>query len=96
MRETWFVLEDGNVVHPNECTYDDRGTFRHKDGVAVAKRGDAYSSRGVDLDAMRAKTVDPANKLPAAKDREMRPATDDGKGYRTRGRSGSTTEGAKP
>ncbi len=55
MRATWYVLEDGRVVDPNECVGDDKGELHHKDGVPVAKRGDAYSSRGVDLDVMRAK-----------------------------------------
>jgi hypothetical protein len=50
MRATWYVLEDGSVVDPVECDFDDKGVLRHKGGVAVAKRApDAYSSRGVDL-----------------------------------------------
>jgi hypothetical protein len=58
MRATWYVLEDGNVVDPNECAPDEAGNLRHKDGVAVARRGDVYSSRSVELPA----------------DREMKPA----------------------
>lgn len=85
MRETWFELEDGNVVHPNECTYDDKGTLRHKGGVAVAMRGDVHRSRGVDVEAMRAKaremTAD--GEKPVGQDREMKPAGG-GKTYRTR------------
>lgn len=88
MRETWFVLEDGRAVDPNECTFDGSGVFRHKTGVAVAKRGDAYSSRGVDVEAERAKAardlVASADK-PVADDREMKPAGS-GRTYRTRGK----------
>lgn len=89
MRETWYVLDDGSVVDPNECAPDGKGDLRHKGGVAVAKRGDAYSSRGVDVEAMRAKATRDmaaaAEKL-ASDDREMKPAA--GKPYRTRGGKG--------
>lgn len=85
MRETWFVLDDGNVVDPNECAPDEKGNLRHSGGVYVAKRGDAYSSRGVDVEAMRAaREVTAATDKPASADREMKPTTG-GKGYRTRG-----------
>lgn len=57
MRATWYVLEDGNVVDPIDCVVDDKGVLRHKSGIAVAKRGDAYSSRGVDLDDVGAVTA---------------------------------------
>lgn len=50
MRETWYVLEDGNVADPNECSSDDKGVLTHKSGAKVAMRGDVPSSRGVDLD----------------------------------------------
>lgn len=83
MRATWYVLEDGRVVDPNECEGDEKGALRHKDGVAVAKRGDAYSSRGVDIDAANARDVTAGDGKPDAKDREMKPAAS-GKGYRTR------------
>jgi hypothetical protein len=47
-RETWYVLEDGSVVSPAEVSTNDKGALVHKSGVAVAMRGDAHSSRGVD------------------------------------------------
>lgn len=50
--ETWYVLEDGNVANPAECTVDEKGKLFHK-GVAVATRGDAYSSRSVDVSKVR-------------------------------------------
>jgi hypothetical protein len=53
MRATWYVLEDGNVADPNECAPDETGSLRHKDGVAVARRGDVYSSRSVEVPADR-------------------------------------------
>lgn len=45
--ETWYVLEDGTAANPNECRVEN-GRLRHKNGF-VAMRGDAYSSRGVDV-----------------------------------------------
>lgn len=57
-RETWYVLENGDVCHPSEVVADDKGALRHKNGVAVAMRGDAYSSRSVDPEEERAKRKD--------------------------------------
>ena len=59
MTEVWYVLEDGSTANPNECAPDDEGTLRHKDGVAVARRGDAYSSRSVDPKQMKARATKP-------------------------------------
>jgi chromatin remodeling complex protein RSC6 len=54
-RETWFVLEDGNVVDPAECS-DVEGALTHESGVKVAMRmHDCPMSRGIDADAERAK-----------------------------------------
>ena len=50
MRETWYVLEDGSLADPRDVAPDDQGVLRASSGVAVARRGDAYSSRGVDVD----------------------------------------------
>lgn len=62
MRETWYVLEDGSVVNPSEVAHDEQGILRHSSGVAVAMRGQAPSSRGVDLDDLpsEAKDMKPA------------------------------------
>ena len=82
MRATWYILEDGRTVDPNDCAPDPRGHLRHKDGVAVAmKTADAYASRGVVLDDVAARDVT------APSDREMKPAAG-GRGYRTRGAKG--------
>lgn len=59
MRATWYVLESGKTVDPNECAPDDAGVMRHASGVAVAKRGDALSSCGVDLEAAQAEAEAP-------------------------------------
>jgi hypothetical protein len=48
MRETWYVLEDGNVADPADVAYDKNGVLRHRDGVAVAMRGQVPHSRSVD------------------------------------------------
>lgn len=51
MRATWYVLEDGNVADPSECTPDEKGALTHESGVKVAMRfADCPMSRGVDLD----------------------------------------------
>lgn len=55
MRATWYVLEDGTVVDPAEVSPDATGALRHKNGTAVAMRGDVPSSRGVDPDEERSK-----------------------------------------
>lgn len=73
MRETWYVLEDGRVASPNDVAPDAGGKLVSKDGVAVAMRGDAYSSRGVDVDEAKAK--------PATKD--VKPE-EPKRGYKTR------------
>lgn len=50
MRATWYLLEDGTTVDPNECTVVD-GVLTHESGVAVAMRNhDCPMSTGVDLD----------------------------------------------
>lgn len=55
MRETWYVLEDGNVADPSEVSPDKSGSLKHKSGVAVAMRGDVPSSRSVDPEEERGK-----------------------------------------
>ncbi len=54
MRETWYVLEDGSVADPADVYHDGAG-LRHKNGIAVAMRGDVPSSRSVDFEEERAK-----------------------------------------
>lgn len=81
VHDTFYVLEDGSKADPNDVVTDDKGVLRHKDGAAVAMRGNVPRTSGVGPAAVKA--------APAAKDREMK-AADDGKGYRTRGRPGST------
>ena len=55
MRETWYVLEDGTAADPREVAPDASGVLRHKNGVAVAMKGQVTSSRGVDPEEERAK-----------------------------------------
>ena len=79
MRETWYVLEDGSVVDPNEVAPDDKGVLRHSNGGAVAMRGQTPSSRGVDAAVERAK----ANPKSKSKARDMKPE-ESVSGYTTR------------
>lgn len=58
MRATWYVLEDGKVADPNECTSDEKGALTHKSGVKVAMRfPDCPMSRGVDVDERTGKLM---------------------------------------
>lgn len=51
-RATWYVLEDGTPVDPNECATNEKGRLAHKDGlVALREDGETPRSRGVDVDA---------------------------------------------
>ncbi len=84
MRATWFVLEDGSVVDPNDCMPDDSGALRHKGGVPVARRGDAYSSRGVDLREMQPKPAKAPKVKATEKDRQITASSDGAKTYETR------------
>ena len=50
MRATWYLLEDGTAVDPNECATVD-GVLMHESGAAVAMRShDCPMSTGVDID----------------------------------------------
>lgn len=71
MRETWYVLEDGNFADPNETKIDDTGRLVHKSGIAVAMRGQVPSTRGVDPEEERAKS------------KELKPESGK-RGYKTR------------
>lgn len=46
MHSTWYVLENGAAVDPDEVSPDGNGRLKHRDGY-VAMRGSAYASRGV-------------------------------------------------
>lgn len=93
MQETWYVLEDGTFADPNEVAPDDAGTLRHKDGLAVAMRGQVPHSRGVDPEEERAKAVEhnekkakelaAAGNKPKTESREV-VAEEPKKGYATR------------
>lgn len=86
MRETWYVLEGGDLGDPHEIGVGDDGVLRHLSGVAVAYGPHGPRSTGVDdaaaERAKRAKAAKAARKAdaevdartaPAAKDREMKP-----------------------
>lgn len=50
MRATWYILEDGTPVDPNDVTRDETGALVHKSGkVAVGNHGN-HLTTGVDLD----------------------------------------------
>ena len=54
MRETWYILTDGNVANPADIVSDAKGALFHKNGVAVAMRGDVPSTKGVDVEEQEA------------------------------------------
>lgn len=55
MRETWYVLENGEPADPKEVKPDAKGVLRHSSGVAVAVGPHGPKSTGVDVEAERAK-----------------------------------------
>lgn len=75
MRETWYVLESGDVANPADIVSDVKGRLFHKNGTAVAMRGDTPSSRGVDAEEQSAligkKHVDEAVDLTPKVSREV-------------------------
>jgi hypothetical protein len=73
-QETWYVLEDGKSVHPDEVAPNEAGALVHKSGVAVAMKGQVPHTRGVYPDQERAKT---------APTKDMKPE-DQKRTYRTR------------
>lgn len=80
MRETWYVLETGDVADPRDIVHGVE-PLKHKDGRAVAMRDDGVTprSRSVDVDAERAKAADAVK----PKAREAKPA-EPKTGYTTR------------
>lgn len=74
MRQTWFLLEDGTAVDPNECAPDEAGALVHQSGAKVAMRShDCPMSTGVDVDeAPTAKEVEPARPKRGYKTRESK------------------------
>jgi hypothetical protein len=52
MRETWYLLESGDVVSPSKVVSDAKGKL-FCDGVAVAMKGDVPHTTGVDVDAVK-------------------------------------------
>lgn len=95
MRATWYVLEDGTAVDPNEVV-DLDGVLTHKGGAPVALRGPGWpKSTGVDVDeAGKALfggkgdhdgngSTGGAAQTPAAKPKDMR-AQQPKQGYKTR------------
>lgn len=83
-RETWYILENGATADPREVKPDAAGVLRHRDGIAVAMRGDVPRSRGVNINQL-AEDVRQGMKNPAAAlaGKEMRPA-EPGMTYLTR------------
>jgi hypothetical protein len=55
MRETWYVLVDGNVVCPSEFEVNDQGLLVHKSGVLVDMKGDVPRTKNIDPVEERAK-----------------------------------------
>lgn len=88
MRETWYVLDDGTPVDPNECATGDDGVLRHASGSAVAMRGQVPRSRGMDSHEIEAARTSQEPKpapqdAPSGKGRELKPE-EAKRGYKTR------------
>jgi hypothetical protein len=67
MRETWYVLEDGELADPRDVVTGDRDLLYHKDGRPVAYREHGPRSRGVDPEEERAKAVEKRKAAKAAR-----------------------------
>lgn len=87
MRETWYVLEDGTMGDPAEMAPDKSGRLRHKNGVAVAMRGEVPHTSGVDVEAerakVRAKVLSEAKAIEDAKPKDVKPE-EPKRAYKTR------------
>lgn len=70
--ETWYVLEDGDVVDPNDVAPDESGRLVHKSGVKVAMKGSVPHSRGVDVSAVKQREVSAERPKRTYKNREMK------------------------
>lgn len=68
MRETWYVLVDGNAVCPSEVLLNEAGLIIHKSGVLVAMKGDVPHTKNID----------------PAEERAMKEQVSKEKGYKTR------------
>lgn len=49
MRETWYLLENGDVASPRDVSPDSKGKLHHKSGIAVRMKGDVPHTTGVDV-----------------------------------------------
>lgn len=56
---TWYLLADGTHADPNDCAPGADGVLRHKDGLAVALRGDGVP-QSIGVDAVDNKNVEAA------------------------------------
>jgi len=82
MRETWYVLEDGSAVDPNEVAPDAKGVLRHGNGMAIAMRGQVPSTRGVNPEEERSKAALRRNVVDD-RSKEMKPE-ESKRSYKTR------------
>lgn len=76
-RETWYVLEDGTAVDPNEVSADEAGVLFHTSGAAVAigEHGNPLS-KGIDVEEMEAMATKKAEAAAKAKKPATPPAKD--------------------
>lgn len=82
MQDTWYVLEDGRTVDPNEVSTDESGVLVHVSGVPVAMRSPGVPrSRGVDPEMERARVSD----LGAAAEKSRAKADGEGKTGKRKG-----------
>lgn len=84
VHDTFYVLEDGSKADPNDVAVDKAGVLRHKDGMAVAMRGNVPRTSGVGPAKVVADDGNLTRNASVGKSREMKPASEDNKGYRTR------------
>lgn len=73
--ETWYVLDDGDVVSPADVEVGKGGALKHADGRAVQMKGDVPRTRSIDPAAIergRARAKADADAAAAKAERDMK------------------------
>jgi len=65
MRETWYVMDDGSAVDPNDVAPDKHGILRHGDGRSVAVGPHGLRSRSMSETEMREARASAAAQKPS-------------------------------
>ena len=84
MRETWYVMDDGSAVDPNDVAPDTAGIMRHCDGRSVAVGPHGLRSRSMSEAEMREARANAAAQKPSGVRGRALEAEPTSRGYKTR------------